>query len=385
MVYITVKQSPMYHQMTLDEFLSDSCGPAIAMNPNLTNTKTYEVERVSEHMARKLRFNIPGLVDRLKQFNISTEPLREVPRHELYREFKIPKKSGGWRDISAPTQPLMDALRSLKDIFENDFRALYHTSAFAYIRKRSTLDAMKRHQSNDSRWYAKYDLHNFFGSTTLEFIMKMFSMIYPFSEVVKTQEGYAELYKALDLAILDGGLPQGTPISPMITNIMMIPVDYKLSNKLRSYERQNFVYTRYADDFQISSRYDFSYREIEYVICEVLASFDAPFTINRQKTRYGSSAGRNFNLGLMVCNGTDGKIRITVGRERKRGFNAKLTSFILDTRNGNPWDLHDIQILEGYRNYLYMIEPEASDEIIRKLSKKYNVNVIRMIRSQLNT
>ena len=32
-----------------------------------------------------------------------------------------------------------------------------------------------------------------------------------------------------------------------------------------------------------------------------------------------------------------------------------------------------------------MIEPEASDEIIRKLSKKYNVNVIRLIRSQLNT
>ena len=384
MVYITVKQSPMYHQMTLEELLNDSCGPAIALNPNLTNTKTYEVENVSEYMARKLRFNIPGLIVRLQQFNAMTEYLRAVPRHDLYREFKIPKKSGGWREISAPEPQLMEALRSLKDIFENDFRALYHTSAFAYIRKRSTLDAMKRHQANESRWYAKYDLHNFFGSTTLDFIMKMFSMIYPFSEVVKSEEGYNELRKALELAILDGGLPQGTPISPMITNIMMIPVDYKLSNKLRSYERQNFVYTRYADDFQISSRYDFNFRKIESVIRQVLASFDAPFTINHKKTRYGSSSGRNFNLGLMLCKDTAGKVQITVGHEKKRLFRAKLTSFILDTKNGNPWDIHDIQVLDGYRNYLHMIEPEATAKIIQKAGEKYNVNVIRLIRSQLN-
>lgn len=383
MVYITVKQSPIYHQITLDELLSDSFGPALALNPNLTNTKTYEVENVSEYMARKLRFNIPGLIGRLKQFNAMTEHLRAVPRHDLYREFKIPKKSGGWREISAPEPQLMEALRSLKDIFENDFGALYHTSAFAYIRKRSTLDAMKRHQANESRWYSKYDLHDFFGSTTLDFIIKMFSMIYPFSEVVKSEEGYNELRKAVELAMLDGGLPQGTPISPMITNIMMIPVDYKLSNKLRSYERQNFVYTRYADDFQISSRYDFDYREIESVIKQVLASFGAPFTINEKKTRYGSSSGRNFNLGLMLCKDQTGKVQITVGHEKKRIFRAKLSSFILDTMNGRPWDPHDVQVLEGYRNYLHMIEPEASNKIIKKAGEKYNVNVYQLIKSQL--
>ncbi len=383
MVYITVKQPPMYHQMTLDELLSDSYGPVPTLNPNLTNTRTYELDRVSEYMARKLRFNIPGLINRLKQFNLMTDSLRAVPRHDLYREFKIPKKSGGWRDISAPQPQLMDALRMLKDIFENDFRALYHTSAFAYIRKRSTLDAMKRHQDNESRWYAKYDLHNFFGSTTLEFILKMLSMIYPFSEVMNCEEGKRELTKAIELAILDGGLPQGTPISPMITNIIMIPVDYKLSNMLRSYERQNFVYTRYADDFQISSKYDFNYREIESAIKQVLASFGAPFTINEKKTRYGSSSGRNFNLGLMLCKDQDGKVRITVGHEKKRIFRAKLSSFILDTKNGRPWDLHDVQVLEGYRNYLHMIEPDAADKIILKAGEKYNVNVKLLIQSQL--
>ena len=379
MIYITVKQPPMYHQMTLEEFLFQTDAHAMALNPNLTNTRTYEVSSVSDRMERKFNFSMYKLIEKLTQFNRETENLRSRPRHELYNEFYIPKKSGGLRKIDAPNQELMDALRKLKLIFEQDFRVLYHTSAFAYIKKRCTIDAIKRHQANESKWYAKYDLHNFFGSTTLDFIMQMFSMIYPFSEVVRTENGEAQLRTALELAILDGGLPQGTPISPLITNIMMIPVDYKLSNTLRDYERQRFVYTRYADDFQISSRYDFSYRDVEQLIISTLAEFNAPFTINRQKTRYGSAAGSNWNLGVML--NKDNKI--TVGYQKKRQFKAMLTSFVLDTRNGVCWDPHDIQVMDGYRNYYSMVEGETIDEIVNAIGNKYNVDVVKMIKEQL--
>ena len=283
MVYITVKQPPMYHQMTLEEFLFETETKPQIINPNMTNTRTYEVERVGDKYLEKL--NVAGLITKLAQFNESTEKLRNKPRKTLYREFHIPKKSGGLRKIDAPEPELMDALRRLKTIFEEDFHVLYHTSAFAYVRKRSTIDAVKRHQSNESRWFGKYDLSNFFGSTTLDFVIKMFSMIYPFSEVVKESVGLEELRTALELAFLDGGLPQGTPISPLITNVMMIPVDYKLANGLREYNHQRFVYTRYADDFLISSKYTFSFRDIESYIINTLKEFDAPFTIKSQKTR----------------------------------------------------------------------------------------------------
>lgn len=381
MVYITVKQPPMYHQMTLEEFLFQTDAPAMALNPNLTNTKTYEVCSVSDRMARKFNFSVPHLIAKLSEFNRQTQPLRQRPRHELYREFHIPKKSGGLRKIDAPNQELMDALRNLKQIFEEDFRALYHTSAFAYIRHRCTIDAMKRHQANESKWYAKYDLHNFFGSTTLEFMMHMFSMIYPFSEVVKSEEGRNQLRTALELCTLDGGLPQGTPISPLITNIMMIPVDFTLSNALRDFNRQRYIYTRYADDFQISSRYDFSYREVEDLISTVLRSFEAPFEINREKTRYGSNAGRNFSLG--VCINKDNII--TVGHKKKRLFKAMLTSFVLDTKNGNLWDLNDVQVMEGHRNYYRMVEGDTIDELVSAVGRKYGVNVVQMIKEQLRT
>ena len=226
MIYITVRQSPMYHQMTLEEFLFETETQPSLMNDNTTNTRTYEVESLSRHFLSKLHLN--HLIEKLTTFNQETATLREIPRHDLYHTFYIPKKSGGLRKIDAPNPELMDALRKLKTIFEEDFNALYHTSAFAYVRKRSTLDAVKRHQYNESKWFGKYDLSNFFGSTTPEFVEKMFSMIFPFSEVMKNPEGKEQLTTALSLAFLDGGLPQGTPISPIITNLMMIPIDFTL-------------------------------------------------------------------------------------------------------------------------------------------------------------
>ena len=298
MVYVTVKQSPMYRQMTLDEFLFGTENKSIMINPNLTNTRTYVSERINPKLLDHT--NVMGMLDALIRFNELTEKLREKDRKTLYKTFHIPKKSGGVRRIDAPIPELKNALDALKIIFENNFGALYHTTAFAYIKGRCTIDAIKRHQSNESKWFGKYDLSDFFGSTTLEFVMKMLSMIYPFSEVVKIPVGKEELEKALSLAFLNGGLPQGTPISPLITNIMMIPIDHKLSNAFRSFNNQHLVYTRYADDFLVSSKYSFLFREVEKFIKDTLKEFDAPFTIKAQKTRYGSSAGSNWNLGLML-------------------------------------------------------------------------------------
>lgn len=378
MFYITVMQPPMYRQMTLEEFLFEvDTKPQAMINPNLTNTRTYEVERISEKFLE--RFDVAKLVTKLSQFNASTEELRAKPRHDLYRTFHIPKKSGGLRKIDAPEPELMDALRRLKTIFEEDFKVLYHTSAFAYVKHRSTVDAVKRHQANESKWFGKYDLSNFFGSTTIDFAIKMLGMVFPFSEVVKSTVGERELRKAIELAFLDGGLPQGTPISPLITNIMMIPVDYKLANGFRDFNHQRFVYTRYADDFLVSSKYTFSFREVEKFIVDTLKSFGAPFTIKSEKTRYGSSAGSNWNLGVMLNKDNE----ITVGHKKKRQFQAMLASYIMDKKNGKDWDKSDVQTMEGYRNYYRMIEGDTIDKMVAHIGEKFGVDVVQLIKDDL--
>lgn len=378
MVYITVMQPPMYRQMTLEEFLFEvDTQPQVVINPNLTNTRTYATERVNERLLEHL--DVAKLITKLTQFNEQTDELRQKNRHDLYRTFHIPKKSGGLRKIDAPEPELMDALRRLKRIFEDDFKALYHTSAFAYVKHRSTVDAVKRHQANESKWFGKYDLSNFFGSTTINYAMKMLSMVFPFSEVVKHSVGEQELRKAIELAFLDGGLPQGTPISPLITNIMMIPVDHKLANGFRDFNNQRFVYTRYADDFLISSKYSFSFREVEKFIVDTLKEFGAPFTIKSEKTRYGSSAGSNWNLGVML--NKDNKI--TVGHKKKRQFQAMLASYIMDKRSGKDWDKSDVQTMEGYRNYYRMIEGDTIDKMIEHINQKFGVDVVQLIKDDL--
>ncbi len=378
MVYITVRQPPMYRQMTLEELLFNPNPEPALLSANVSNTKTFAVESPSPRVLSTVR--VDKLISVLEQFNASTEHLRQQqPRESLYNTFYIPKKSGGLRRIDAPNPELMDALRRLKTIFVTDFHALYHTSAFAYIEHRSTVDCMKRHQANESKWFAKYDLHNFFGSTTLDFVLSMLAQVFPFSEVVKVPRGLEALRTALDLGFLNGGLPQGTPLSPTLTNIMMIPVDFKLANTLRDFTGQRMIYTRYADDFQISCRYGFDFRAVERLLTETLASFGAPFRLNAEKTRYGSSAGRNWNLGLMLNKDNT----LTVGHRKKRQLQAMLSSYILDRQHGISWDRQDLQTMDGYRNYYRMVEGETIDRIVEHLNRKFGVNVMEMIAADL--
>lgn len=454
MYYITVKQSPIYHQMTLEEFLFGGDSVPKVINSNTTNTRTYEVNNINSKILEKV--DIENLTKELTNFNFEFAPLFEQNRESLYETFYTEKKGkgmsyvfkkifgaqkkyvncdstevcktigtkiremltqhptdkssdiekevmdfcvdylkkqgfsitykqllsfvkDGYRRIDAPKYELSYALRQLKDIFEEKYNMLYHTSAFAYVKGRSTLDAVKRHQKNESKWFGKYDLSNFFGNTTVEFVVKMFSMIFPFSEIVKTDEGKNALETAISLCMLNGGLPQGTPISPMITNIMMIPVDFVLTKTLRDYNNQRYVYTRYADDFLVSSKYNFDFKKIERLIVETLASFNAPFTIKKEKTRYGSSAGSNWNLGVMLNKDNN----ITVGYENKRKFKAMLFNYAKDKQNGMNWNLSDVQTLEGYRNYYKMIEGDVIDKIVEHISNKVGTDILQMIKNDL--
>ena len=63
--------------------------------------------------------------------------------------------------------------------------------------------------------------------------------------------------------------------------------------------KQKYIYTRYADDIIISARNKFDYRIILKALNKLFK--DTPLSINKEKTRFGSNAGRNWNLGVM-CN-----------------------------------------------------------------------------------
>ena len=376
MPYITMMQTPRTHQITLEEILNGEIDVS-SFSPEhkeVSGTVTYFRESINEQTVRK--FNVPLMIQTLEKFNADNEGLFAENRKSLYDTFSIPKRTGGLRRINAPKEPLMKALRELKKIFEEQMFALYHTSAFAYVKHRSTLDAIRRHQANGSKWFEKTDFSDFFGSTTINFVLAMMEILFPFSEIMKVSKGKEALAKALDLCFLDGGLPQGTPISPMLTNLMMIPIDHMLYN---SFRKRGFVYTRYADDIQVSSRYDFDPNEVVGEINAALQKFNAPFKIKPEKTRYGSSAGRNWNLGLMLNKDNE----ITIGHRKKKQFKAMCTNYIMDRKKGVRWDIMDVYELNGKKSYYKMIEPEYISYIIDHMNKKFDVNLTRMIRDDL--
>jgi hypothetical protein len=378
MPYITIKQPPVYYQKSFEDMMAGIDDLSKYVMPNVTNTRTLWVDRPNSRLLENT--DVVKMVELLTIYNHSKEALSAQDRASLYHTFHIPKSSGGLRRIDAPLPELMNALRELKTLFEINMFALYNTTAFAYVRGRSTIDAIKRHQRNESKWFLKLDFANFFGSTTPAFVFDMMSRIFPFSEIVKYPAGRDALTKALGLCFLNNGLPQGTPISPFLTNVMMIAVDHKISNGLRNFDSRRFVYTRYADDLLISCKIDFDKDKVQQFVIDTLAEFNAPFSIKKEKTRYGSSAGRNWNLGVMLNKDN----QITIGHKRKKEFKAMLDNYIRDRKSGSGWDRHDIQVLGGLISYYRMVEREYIDYLLNQYSEKHGEEIEKCIKADLS-
>ena len=371
MPYITIPMSQRDFQISLvDLFLNENYdfGLMNRRQVNPTSTVTRYLNNVPERIAGTT--NVLGMIGELQTFNRTYAHLFSAPRQSLYRTFYLDKRGGGKRRIDAPEPDLMDALRNLKKILEG-FGALYHTSAYAYIANRNTLQCVKKHQANESRWFLKLDFHDFFGSTTQDFVMKMFSIVYPFSSIMSYQDGRDALSRALSLCFLRGGLPQGTPISPFITNTMMIPIDHTLCNKLRSFGNARYIYTRYADDLLISSRSNFDFKAVQDEIVDVLRRANAPFELNVEKTRYGSRAGSNFNLGMMLNKDN----QITIGWKNHEAFRHMINNYLFDRMRGIKWEYSSLTHMNGLLSYYNMIEPEWVSHIIEVYERKYQVNL----------
>ena len=378
MPYITIKQPPAYSQITFEEMITGVQDLSKYVYANTSNTRTYYTEQVSQKLLENT--DISYMISLLTAFNNSNVELFAKDRASLYKTFYIPKSSGGLRRIDAPQQELMNTLRQLKTLMEENIFALYHTSAFAYVRGRCTVDAIKRHQRNESRWFLKLDFSNFFGSTTLEFVMAMLSMIFPFSEIIKLPIGREALIKSLSLCFLHDSLPQGTPISPFITNVIMIPFDHRISNSLRDFDKERYIYTRYADDILISCQHGFDKDKIQSVVMAALKEFNAPYCIKSEKIRYGSNAGRNWNLGIMLNKDN----QITLGHKKKKHFKAMLDGYIRMKKSGRSWDLHDVQVLSGLISYYRMVERDYINYVLKTYSEKNQYNIEASIKADLS-
>lgn len=372
MIYVTTRQRPKEKQISWLDLIGEE---EIKVSDFVCDGSAGTVTRALEEATPELlaRINVPEMINVLKRFNESHKDLFDADRKSLYRHFSIPKKTGGLRPIDAPCAELQNALEELRIILTEKFGVLYHTAAFAYISKRSTIQNDMKHLKNESNWYYKTDVSGFFPNTTLEFAMKMLKMIFPLSEICKSEEGYNELQKALGLGFLNGGLPQGTKLSPALTNMIAIPLDHKLFNELA---HRRFVYTRYADDLHISCIQKFDPEKMTKYIQKTFKEFGAPWILKPEKTHYGSRKGKNFMLGLCI----NAENNLTVGYRAKKTFKAMTTNLIMDYKHNKPWPADEVQQYAGLLSYYKMVEKEYFESLIEHFNEKFKVDIKHIIK-----
>jgi RNA-directed DNA polymerase len=175
-----------------------------------------------------------GADELAQRLDIEKRELRRFQPH--YRDFTIPKRSGGVRRILAPDEDLKALQRRILRRLLGRLRA--HPAAMGFERNRSIVTNAKVHVGRAA--VLRMDLVDFFPTTSAGRVGKYFRRI-------GWNRQAAQLL--VRLCCHEGGLPQGAPTSPRLSNLVNYRLDARLAGMAKTFEA---VYTRYADDITIS-------------------------------------------------------------------------------------------------------------------------------------
>ena len=193
-----------------------------------------------------------GVEELARRLGMTLEELRAVP--VSYREFQIPKRAGGVRRIQSPNEQL----KALQRRILCRLLARLKSSAYAngFERGRSIVTNALPHTGRAV--VLKMDLKDFFTSTRDERVRRYFRRI-------GWDGAAADLLTRL--CTREGGLPQGAPTSPRLSNLVNYGLDAALASIARRFDAR---YTRYADDLTFSFAVD-DPRRVREVVSAVKA------------------------------------------------------------------------------------------------------------------
>lgn len=214
-----------------------------------------------------------------------------------YHHFSIPKKSGGKRNIAAPSKGISHILYYVNILL----KAIYQPSDYAmgFVEGRSVVDNAIRHIGQN--YVFNTDLENFFPSIEQPRVWKRLQLN-PFNfkqPIANILAGLCCIKEKNDDGTVKYILPQGAPTSPLITNAICDTLDRRLSGLAR---RFNLHYSRYADDITFSSMHNV-YKEDGVFRTELKRIIeDQNFKMNEAKTRLQKIGERQEVTGLTVSN-----------------------------------------------------------------------------------
>ena len=260
-----------------------------------------------------------------------------------YHKVKLPKKSGGYRNLSVPDAVLKSVQKRITEVLLIHMPVSRYAKAYRY--GSSTLRNAKHHVGRQV--VLKLDILHFFDSIRYSTVK---NKVFP--EVI-----YAEPLRILltMLCYYKDALPQGASSSPAITNILLYEFDEQIGQWCRE---RGIAYTRYCDDMTFSG--DFEPAELIRFIRPELKKLG--FLLNEQKTRIQHPGQRQNVTGIVVNEKMSipadyrRKLRQELYYCRKFGIQEHLKKISLEI----PVDVHRLQLL-GKVNYVLQLHPEDRD------------------------
>jgi group II intron reverse transcriptase/maturase len=196
-----------------------------------------------DEFAAQLDQQLDRLQSELKDDTYQPQPVRQV---------QIPKvgKPGEFRLLGVPTIYDRVCQQALLNRLEPIFEPVFDEANFGYRRGRSTKDALRKvwkEMQGGREWIMDADLKDFFGSVDHEKLLTLVAQRVADGRVLRLIRAMlkAGSYGQGRLFPSERGTPQGSVVSPLLSNILLTPFDQEM-------RRKGYQLTRYADDWVLT-------------------------------------------------------------------------------------------------------------------------------------
>jgi RNA-directed DNA polymerase len=270
---------------------------------------------VSE-LGKWLKENLETLRRELIEGRYEASPVRGV---------KIPKPQGGYRQLGIPTAKDRLVQQAIHQVLNARYEKIFSEGSYGFRPNRGAHQALAQagdYVSRGKEYVIDLDLEKFFDQVNHHRLMWLLSKRIGDERLLKL------IHRFLQAGLLEGGLisqrikgtPQGGPLSPLLSNIILDELDKEM-------ERVGYSYVRYADDVKIFVRSEETARRILPRITEFIEG-KLRLKVNRTKSRICRSRELNFLGHSILKNGLLGlspesekrmKMRIKGITRRNRG------------------------------------------------------------------
>lgn len=239
------------------------------------------------------------------------------------RRVEIPKPNGGTRLLGIPTVLDRFIQQAIAQELNNIYDEKFSESSFGFRPRRGAKQAIKQAESyiNEGfRWVVDIDLEKFFDRVNHDILMYKLSRNIKDKRVLKLIRRYLQSGIMINGIVVtnEEGTPQGGPLSPLLSNIMLDELDKEL-------EKRGHRFCRYADDCNIYVKSNRAGERVMLGITEFIEN-KLKLKVNIRKSAVERPWKRKFlgfTLGLMF-----GKAYSSISKQSLEKHKGKLRDIL---------------------------------------------------------